>query len=93
MNAEDEGAVALLREIRDQQRRQVEKQEEALVMQREMMRLAKENFDRAERLQGRAEKMQEKARKFLGVLLAVAIPAVILLLVLALWPTLARTFG
>lgn len=93
MSDEGESSIALLREIRDQQRRQIEKQEEALIMQREMMRLAKENVDRAERLQGRAEKMQEKARKFLGVLMAVAIPAVILLLVLALWPTLARMFG
>lgn len=93
MTEVEANTVALLREIRDQQRRQIEMQEEALGMQREMRQLSKENFERAERLQGRVEKTQEKARKVLGVVFVIAIPAVILLLVLGLWPTVARMFG
>lgn len=89
----DASAVALLREIRDQQRRQIDMQEEALAMQREMRQLSKENFERAERLQHRVENTQKKAGKVLGIVFVIAIPAIILLLVLALWPTLARMFG
>jgi hypothetical protein len=54
--------AALLREIRDNQRRQIEMQTQALGLQREQYGLFKEQYEKASRLQDRAEDLQEKSR-------------------------------
>lgn len=80
--------VTLLREIRDQQRLQLERQADALVMQREHCEIAKRQFERAERLQERAEQLQARsavvisfARKMMWVIL----PLILFLVFVLLW--------
>jgi len=87
MDAEAE-TVTLLREIRDQQRLQLERQAEALVMQREHCEIVKRQFERAERLQERAEQLQARsavvisfARKMMWVIL----PLILFLVFVLIW--------
>jgi hypothetical protein len=79
-------SLALLREIRDNQRAQLERQAEALDMQRRQFEMAREQLERAERLQGRAEALQGRAGKAVKFILWIAIPALVLVLMLMLWP-------
>lgn len=74
----------LLREIRDNQRIQLQRQAEALEMQRSQFEMARAQIDRAERLQGRAEALQGKAGKALKFILWLALPLLALLLFLML---------
>lgn len=78
----DESELALLREIRDNQR-------EALRLQQEHIDLYQRHLERAERINARAESLQQRAGKALRFILLVAIPLVVLLLVLMLWPYLS----
>ena len=76
----------LLREIRDNQHLQLERQAEALDMQRRQFEMAREQLERAERLQGRAEALQGRAGKAVKFILWIAIPLLTLLLLLMFWP-------
>ena len=85
MSNQDE-TTALLREIRDNQRIQLERQAEALEMQRLQFELVRPQMERAEALQQRAEALQGRAGKAVKFVLWIAIPLVGLLLLLMLWP-------
>jgi len=74
-----EDIVALLREIRDNQR-------EALRMQREHIDLYTQQLSRVERINDRAEAIQSRASKSIKVVLWIALPLVGLLLAAMLWP-------
>jgi hypothetical protein len=75
----DDSELALLREIRDNQR-------EALQVQREHMQLYEQQLARVERINDRAEAIQGRAGRAAKFILWIAIPLVFLLLVLMLWP-------
>ena len=75
----DDSELALLREIRDNQR-------EALQVQREHMQLYQQQLARVERINDRAEAIQGRAGKAAQLILWIAIPLVALLLALMLWP-------
>jgi hypothetical protein len=86
MDAEE--TVALLRDIRDQQRLQLERQSEALAMQREHYEIAKRQFDRAELLQERAEQLQMRSAgvvAFARKLLWVVLPLILFLVLILFW--------
>ena len=78
--------VALLREIRDQQRLQLERQSEALAMQRDQFALYRSQLDRVERINDRAEAIQGRAGKAAKLVLWIALPLLVLLLALMFWP-------
>ncbi|MGN6512340.1 MAG: hypothetical protein ACTHKZ_02030 [Lysobacteraceae bacterium] len=71
--------AALLREIRDNQR-------EALQLQRDHVRLHAEQLARVERINDRAEAIQGRAARTLKLVLRVALPLLLLLVLLMLWP-------
>lgn len=71
--------AALLREIRDNQR-------EALQAQREHVRLYTEQLSRVERLNDRAEVIQARAARIVKLVLRIAVPLLVLLILLVLWP-------
>ena len=75
----DDTELALLREIRDNQR-------EALQLQREHMALYQRQLERVERINDRAEAIQGRAGKAAKFILWIAIPLVALLLALMFWP-------
>ena len=75
----DDSELALLREIRDNQR-------EALQVQREHMQLYQQQLARVERINDRAEAIQGRAGEAAKFILWIAIPLVALLLALMLWP-------
>ena len=81
-----EEATALLREIRDQQRLQLERQQEALQLQREHIALYLRQLDRVERINDRAEAIQGRASRAAKFILWIAIPLVLVLLALMFWP-------
>ena len=83
----------LLREIRDNQRLQLQRQSEALEMQRRQFELVSQQLERGERLQGRAEALQGSAGKAVRLVLWVAIPMLALLLAAMAWPYLRYMFG
>ena len=78
--------AALLREIRDQQRLQLERQSEALAMQRDQFALYRSQLDRVERINDRAEAIQGRASKAVKLVLWIALPLLVLLLALMFWP-------
>ncbi len=87
MDTESE-TVSLLRDIRDQQRLQLERQSEALAMQREHYEIAKRQFERAERLQERAEQLQLRSAgvvAFARKLLWVILPLILFLVGILFW--------
>jgi ABC-type uncharacterized transport system involved in gliding motility auxiliary subunit len=78
--------AALLREIRDQQRLQLERQAEALAMQRDQFALYRSQLDRVERINDRAEAIQGRAGHAAKLVLWIALPLLVLLLGLMFWP-------
>lgn len=78
--------AALLREIRDQQRLQLERQAEALAMQRDQFALYRSQLDRVERINDRAEAIQGRAGKAAKLVLWIALPLLVVLLALMFWP-------
>jgi hypothetical protein len=85
----DDDTLAVLREIRDDQRRQIERQAEALALQREQFELYKRQYDRAERINDRTEAFQSRQAGmfvFIRRLLFVVVPLLALLIALAFWP-------
>lgn len=84
--ADDTGIVALLRDIRDNQR-------EAIALQREHMEMYQRQLERIERINDRAEAIQGRAGKAIRFVLLIAIPLVCLLLLLMLYPYFIRLFA
>jgi hypothetical protein len=83
--ADNPDIVALLRDIRDNQR-------EALALQREHMQMYQQQLERIERINDRAEALQRRAGKAVRIILVIAIPLVCVLLVLMLLPYFLRLF-
>jgi parvulin-like peptidyl-prolyl isomerase len=81
-----EEIAALLREIRDQQRLQVERQGEALALQKKQFERYESQMGRVEHINERAEAIQRRAGKAMKVVLWVALPLVFLVLATMLWP-------
>jgi hypothetical protein len=84
----DEPVVRLLTEIRDAQKLQLARQDEALKLQREQFAIFQRQAERAERLQDRAEKMQDKSAQVIGTArkaLFVVLPILILLIGYVSW--------
>lgn len=75
----DDSELALLREIRDNQR-------EALQLQREHMAVYMRQLDRVDRINDRAEAIEGRAGKAAKLVLWIATPLLVLLLALMLWP-------
>lgn len=84
--------TALLREIRDNQRIQLERQAEALDMQRRQFEMAAGQFERAERLQARAEAIQGRAGTAIKAIVWIAIPLLLLLIALLILPRLTHGY-
>ena len=85
----DHDTLAVLREIRDGQRAQLERQAESLALQRGQFELYKRQYDRAERINERTEAMQARQSgtfDFVRRLLWVLVPMLALMIGLALWP-------
>ena len=78
--------AALLSEIRDQQRLQLERQLEALTVQREQFALYQGQLDRVDRINDRAERIQGHAGKAAKLVLWIALPLLALAMALMLWP-------
>ncbi|HEV2607335.1 MAG TPA: hypothetical protein VGT79_05055 [Xanthomonadaceae bacterium] len=83
----DSETVNLLREIRDQQRVQLERQAEAMALQREQVAMVRQQLERAERIQTRAEALQGRAGKAVRVIIWVALPLVVILVLLVIAST------
>ena len=80
--------IALLEELRDNQRLQLERQAEALAMQRRQVELVERQFERGEALQVRAEQLQEKSGQLMErgrKVFLVVIPVLFLLLAYVSW--------
>jgi uncharacterized membrane protein (DUF106 family) len=83
---QDSQLLEILKEIKQNQRVQLEGQKEALSLQREQYEMARRQFDRAEKIQDRAEEIQNSgasmmrtARRVLAIILPVVIGLVIYL--------------
>jgi hypothetical protein len=84
----DDPVVRLLTEMRDAQRLQLARQEEALKLQREQFAIFQRQAERAERLQDRAEKIQDKSAQVIGTArksLFAILPIVVLLIGYVSW--------
>jgi len=80
--------VSVLEEIRDNQKLQLERQEEALSLQREQFAMVQKQYERAERLQYRAEEIQMKGAQLVSGVrkaLAIVLPIIIVLIVYLSW--------
>ena len=78
--------VGLLREIRDQQRTQLQGQAEALAVQRQQFELYTQQLGRVERINDRAEAIQRRAGKAAKIVLWLVLPVMLLLLLTLVWP-------
>ena len=81
-----EEIASLLREIRDQQRLQIERQAEALALQRRQFEMYEAQLGRVENINTRAEAIQGRAAKAIKLVLWVALPLLLLLLAAMAWP-------
>jgi len=81
-----EEVAALLREIRDQQRLQIARQDETLALQKKQVERYESQMGRVEHINERAEAIQRRAGKAMKVVLWVALPLVFLVLATMLWP-------
>jgi ABC-type uncharacterized transport system involved in gliding motility auxiliary subunit len=81
-----EEIAGLLREIRDQQRIQIETQTEALALQRRQFEHYEAQLGRVEHINDRAEAIQRRAGKAMKTVLWVALPLLLLVLAMMLWP-------
>ena len=78
--------AGLLREIRDQQRTQLQGQAEALALQRQQFDLYQQQLGRVERINDRAEAIQRRAGKATKIVLWLLLPAMLLVLLTLAWP-------
>jgi hypothetical protein len=76
--------VALLRELQQGQRQQLQRQDEQLALQREQLAPVRQQFDHAERLQARAEALQQRGGTALKLVTFLLIPLALLLAALIL---------
>jgi ABC-type uncharacterized transport system involved in gliding motility auxiliary subunit len=78
-------STALLREIVEQQKRQVALQSQSLELQREHLDRVDAQLARAERVNAGAELLQRRAATAFRMILWVALPLVLVVLALMLW--------
>jgi len=78
--------AGLLREIRDQQRTQLQGQAEALAVQRQQFELYTQQLGRVERINDRTEAIQRRAGKAAKIVLWLVLPVMLLLLLTLVWP-------
>jgi len=78
--------AGLLREIRDQQRTQLQGQAEALALQRQQFDLYQQQLGRVERINDRAEAIQRRAGKATKIVLWLLLPAMLMVLLALAWP-------
>ena len=81
-------ALALLRELREGQKLQLERQAEALALQREQMALVKAQAERASRIQDRAEQLQARGAQIVAgsrKALVIVLPILVLLIGYVSW--------
>lgn len=74
----------LLQEIRDGQRQQLQRQEEALAIQRGHFEMAKTQYDRATAINDRAEQIQAKSAALIdrsGQVFKIVVPIVVVLII------------
>lgn len=89
MNDQESQLLApILKEIRDNQKLQLDRQTEALALQREQFTLVQNQAKRHERIQDRAENIQEKGAQMVAVArktLFFLLPVITLLIVYVSW--------
>jgi uncharacterized membrane protein (DUF106 family) len=81
-------AVEVLKEIRANQRIQLERQAQALALQKEQFEMVKAQYARAEKIQDRAEAIQDTGAKMMGTArkaMAIILPVVIALVIYLSW--------
>ena len=78
--------AGLLREIRDQQRIQIETQAEALELQRRQFERYEAQLGRVEHINDRAEAIQRRAGKAIKTVVWIALPLLLLVLAMMSWP-------
>lgn len=81
-----EEIAGLLREIRDQQRIQIDRQAEGLALQRRQFEAYEAQLGRVEHINDRAEAIQRRAGNAMKTVLWVALPLLLLVLTTLLWP-------
>ena len=84
----DDQVIRLLTELRDAQRLQLARQEEALELQRKQFAIFQHQAERAEHLQNRAEKIQDRSAQIIGTArkaLFVVLPILVLLIGYVSW--------
>jgi hypothetical protein len=80
--------ATLLKEIRDNQKLQLDRQAEALQLQREQFALVQKQADRHERVQDRAENIQARSAQLVAVArktLFFILPVIALLIIYVSW--------
>lgn len=85
---ESQMLIRLLEEIRDNQKRQLERQAEVLALQREQFALVQRQQERAGRIQDRAEQIQNRSAQIVGVARKatyIILPILILLIIYVSW--------
>jgi hypothetical protein len=88
MNDDAKRALALLEELREGQKLQLERQLEALEIQRKQFAAMQEQMARAERIQSKAEQLQDRgARLVQGArkVFVVVVPLIVALIVYVSW--------
>ncbi|MCB1559544.1 MAG: hypothetical protein KDI75_00340 [Xanthomonadales bacterium] len=84
----DDEIIGLLAAIRDGQREQLAKQDEALDMQRRQFEMAEQQFQRAEKLNDRAEQLQDRSSAIMANArraMMIVLPLIFLALGVLLW--------
>ena len=80
--------TAILEEVRDNQKNQLERQIEALTLQREHFSIVQRQAERAEVLQQRAEELQRRGGQLITIArtaVLVLLPIILLLLIYVSW--------
>jgi len=80
--------VDLLKEIRDNQKLQLERQAEALAIQKEQFEIFRKQMEQTQRIQDRAEMLQDKSAQIIGSarkVFIVVVPVLVLLIIYVSW--------
>jgi len=80
--------AALLEEIRDNQKIQLERQAEAMALQKQQFELVRDQYAKTMRIQDRAEALQDKSAQIVAAsrkVLAIVIPIIVALLIYVSW--------
>ena len=86
---------SLLEELRDGQKLQLQRQEEALALQREQLAIVQMQVARTERIQERAERIQATSARLIAgarVAIAILLPVILALIAYVSW-LLVRRLG